>query len=125
MPAKGTVDHVASGTQVPVKATLSYVVPQPSRPSALIVGMPYTFNESTNNGSTWTTIGTGTTGTSGVASATTLPVASGQTVEIQLDMPRYDDRRSRPSSVRTRTSRHSATSQQCRPSNWHWNLCPY
>ena len=72
VPAKGTVDHVASGTKVNVQATLSYAVPQPVGTSALIVGMKYTFNESTNNGSTWTTIGTGTTGTNGVASATTL-----------------------------------------------------
>ena len=88
-PAKGTVVHVGTGTKETVSATLNYAVPSPN--STLIVGMPYTFEMSTNSGSTWAVIGTGTTNSSGVATATTKKITTGETAEIQLVMPTYDD----------------------------------
>jgi len=91
VPAKGTVVHVAAHGTVTVSATLSYAVPQPTGTSPLIIGMPYTFEQSVNAGKAWTVIGTGTSNSSGVATATTKKVSSGQTVEIQLVMPTYDD----------------------------------
>jgi tungstate transport system substrate-binding protein len=91
-PAKGTTVHVTPGHTYSVSATLSYAVPQAGGASAaLISGMPYEFDESTNGGSTWSVIGTGTTGASGVASATTPALSSGQTMNIQLVMSTDDD----------------------------------
>jgi ABC-type tungstate transport system permease subunit len=88
-PALGQNVPVVHGTNITVKATLTYGPP----PSPAIVSMPYSLQESTNGGA-WTTLTTGGTGNSnasGVVTGTFQLAHMGDKAQIRLFTPRFDD----------------------------------
>jgi ABC-type tungstate transport system permease subunit len=83
----GVNTPVAHGATIHVSANLVYAPP----PTPAVSGIPYSFQESYNNSSTWTVIGSGNSGTTGLVTGSfTLPNL-GDTAQIRLWTPSYLD----------------------------------
>jgi ABC-type tungstate transport system permease subunit len=87
----GSPHSVAHGSAQPVSATLIYA-PSSLAGGSPIKSIPYTVNMSTNGGTTWTTVGSGSTNAAGHVSVTaTMPATVGTTVSLQISTPVYND----------------------------------
>jgi ABC-type tungstate transport system permease subunit len=92
VPAPSGSPHVVpDGSMQTVSAKLIYAPSSPAGGTP-IKSIPYIVNMSTNGGTTWTTVGSGSTNASGTVSVTaTMPGTSGTTVNLQISTPVYND----------------------------------
>lgn len=92
----GSPHSVLHGSAQAVSAKLIYAPSSPAGGSP-ITSIPYKINMSTDNGTTWTTVTTGTepgnvsTAAGAVKATVTMPGTTGTTVKLQLSTPVYND----------------------------------